>query len=196
VEWGAVCLGAAMIGSLFLPGRRSGWYGATGPAVVLALGLLWYRVNRATFDEDAARATPTGGDPNLERLGLYLGVLTGLGLSVRNGLKGWFNIYLGHEDYWSRRLWEILGPAYLTCLLAIVAWVLSRPLPRDAGARRFPPAYRLIWFVLIVQNVIAQLVTGPVTHWNEMAFSIYYVLLFLIGATVVYHFHAMRARGD
>jgi hypothetical protein len=188
------CLAAALIASLYLPGRRSGWYGVLGPGLAIALGFAWYLVNRTRFDEEARMATPVGGDPNLERLGLYLGLLTGLGLSVRNGLKGWFNIYLGEEDYWGRRLWEVLGPTYLVCLVAIAACVLVRPIPPHPGGRRFPHAYGVIWLVLVVQNVIAQLVTGPLTQWNEMAFSIYYLLLFLITTTLVFHFHAMRER--
>jgi hypothetical protein len=192
IEWGTVCLTLALIAGLFLPGRQAERYGVVGSGVALALGFAWYLSKRETFDEEARIANPASGDPSLERLGLYLGVLTGLGLSIRNGLKGWFNIYLGDEDYWGRRLWEILGPAYLACLLAIVLWNLIRA--RNPGARCFPRAYPLIWLVLIVQNVIAQLVTGPLTQWNEAAFSIYYLLLFLLCPTIVFHFHAMRER--
>src|SRR5205823_5412204 len=78
-----------------LPGRRAGWSGAAGPGLALALGLAWSLGRRPAPD---ARANPEGGDDRLERLGLHLGLLTGLGLSVRNGLKGWCNIYLGNEN--------------------------------------------------------------------------------------------------
>jgi hypothetical protein len=184
VDWGAVCLTTAAVAALWLARGLSGWYILLGSGLVLALGFAW------SLGKDQTRiTTEPGGDPNLERWGLCLGLLTGLGLSVRNGLKGWFNIYLGNEEYWSRRLWEVLGPAYLVCLVAIAVWVLFRPY---RGGQRFPHAYGLIWLVLIVQNVIAQLITGPLTQWNEMAFSIYYLLLFLISATIVFHYHAMR----
>src|SRR5262249_17392889 len=136
VAWVAVCLGAAAIAGLFLLERPSGWDAVTGATMVPALGLIWHRAHRSAFDEEARMVTPPGADPNLGLLGLCLGVLTGLGLSIRNGLKGWCNIYLGHEDYWSRRLWEVLGPTYLVCLLAILAWILSRPRLRSAHARR------------------------------------------------------------
>jgi hypothetical protein len=194
IEWGTVLLAAALIAGLFLPGRRTWWYGVTGSGLALALGFAWYLANRSTFDEEASLTTPAGSDPNLERLGLGLGLLTGLGLSIRNGLKGWFNIYLGHEDYWGQRLWEILGPTYLVCLLAIALWILVQPSPRTAAARRFRHAYGVMWLVLLVQNVIAQLITGPLTQWNEMAFSIYYLLLFLLTATIVFHFHTTKER--
>jgi hypothetical protein len=189
INWGAVGLTTAAVASLWLSRGQSGWYILLGSGLVLALGFAWSLSKRSTFDDEAQITTHPGGDPNLERWGLYLGLLTGLGLSVRNGLKGWFNIYRGNEDYWSRRLWEVLGPAYLVCLVAIAVWVLLRPY---RGDRRFPHAYGLIWLVLIVQNVIAQLITGPLTQWNEMAFSIYYMLLFFISATIVFHYHAMR----
>jgi hypothetical protein len=50
----------------------------------------------------------------------------------------------------------------------------------------------LVWLVLITQNVIAQLVTGPGTVWNEMAFKIYYALLLIISGIIVHHFRELR----
>ena len=46
--------------------------------------------------------------------------------------------------------------------------------------------------MLIFQNVIAQFITGPLSEWKEMAFNIYYVLLFAITATIVIHYDQMR----
>ena len=66
--------------------------------------------------------------------------------------------------------------------------------PEISAAMCTHDAYGLMWLVLIVQNAIAQLVTGPPTEWKQMAFSIYYVLLFTITAVVVFHFHSMQAR--
>jgi hypothetical protein len=80
----------------------------------------------------------------------------------------------------------------LICFAALVAWVLLRRLPRSFRGDVFPHAYRIIWLVLITQNVIAQLVTGPHTSWNEMAFSFYYVLLFMISALIVHHFQFLK----
>jgi hypothetical protein len=81
---------------------------------------------------------------------------------------------------------------FLACLVALVAWIRSRRLPKDYQGDVFPHAYRLIWLVLIVQNLIAQLVTGPFANWNETAFSIYYILLFAISAVIVHHFQLMK----
>ena len=177
---------------------------------VLALGLVWYLVSYKRLAEEIKTGIPADGDPNLERFGLYLGLLAGLGLSIRNGLKGWFNIYCvrkdqywtgfflqhfgakGNENYWSRILWYYLGPLYLLLLIVLVAWVLFRPLPRRYRGNLYPHAYGLIWLVLIVQNAIAQLVTGPPSSWYEMAFSIYYALLFAITAVIVFHFHWLK----
>jgi hypothetical protein len=159
---------------------------------VMGLGIGWFLVRRATFEQEKLIGTPTDGDPNLERWGLYLGLLTGLGLSIRNGLKGWCNIYLGNENYWSRVLWQYLGPVFLVCLIAIAVCVLKSRVPRTYRGPVFPHAYGLIWLVLIVQNVIAQLITGPLTEWNEMAFSIYYILLFFITAAIVAYYHLLK----
>jgi hypothetical protein len=117
--------------------------------------------------------------------------LFGLGFSIRSGLKGWFNIYRGDEEYWSRVLWHILGPSMLVLLVALWIWTLLRPLPRDFRGQIFPRAAVWIWLVLIVLNVLAQLVTGPWSQWNEVAFSIYYILLFFITAVIVIYYTRM-----
>ena len=77
--------------------------------------------------------------------------------------------------------------------LAIVVRLRSRPLPREFNQDVFPHAYRLIWLVLITQNILAQLITGPWSSWNEVAFAFYYLLLFAITAVIVHHYHCIRS---
>jgi hypothetical protein len=158
-------------------------------AGVMAVGCAWYFFRREALERKGGSFAPSRNDPNLERLGVYLGLLAGLGLSLRNGLKGWFNIYKGDERYWSGVLWQYAGPVYFVCLVAIVGWLLFRPARRDPGRPLVPGAYGLMWLVLIVQNAIAQLITGPLNQWTEVAFSIYYVLLFFPTAVIVFHYH-------
>jgi hypothetical protein len=193
LELGAMVLSGALVASMFLRPGRSLLDGQVYVLVVLAAGLAWYLLHRGAADTKRAVNTPPGGDPNLERWGLYLGLLAGLGLSIRNGLKGWFNIYRGDEDYWSGVLWQYLGPAYLVLLIAIAVWILLRPVPRSQRGGLFPYAYALLWLVLLVQNTLALLVTGPLTEWNEAAFAIYYGLLFLISGVIVFHYHVLRS---
>jgi hypothetical protein len=159
--------------------------------IVTACGIAWYLVRRTTFDEERRTGTPSDGDPNLERLGVYLGLLAGLGLSLLNGLTGWFRTY--RDQSWGRLLWHALGPVYLLILIAILARVLLRPLPWSFRGNIHAHEGRAMWLVLIVQNAIAQMVTGPLTEWNEMAFNIYYVLLFAITAVIVFHVQTMKA---
>ena len=195
-ELGAVALAVALVAGLFIAFPREEFlqYARLYLAATMAVGIVWYLLRRKTFEAEKIKNTPVDGDPNLERLGVYLGLLMGLGLSLRNGLKGWFNIYMGDEEYWSRTLWQYLGPTFLVCLIAIVVCVLFWPVARNFGGRLFPHAYGLIWLVLIVQNVIGQLVTGPLSQWNEMAFSIYYMLLFAITAVIIFHYQFMKVQ--
>ncbi|MGA2257023.1 MAG: hypothetical protein ABSG53_20415 [Thermoguttaceae bacterium] len=176
------------------------WESSGGISIGVAYGIAYCLVNRRSSADEAPHYE-TQWDyhcPNLERFGVYLGLLFGLGLSVKNGLKGWANIYLGKEEYWDLILWRIMGPLMLVGLVAIGAWIRLQPVPRGFKGDVFPHAYRLAWIVLITQNLIAQLVTGQPTVWDEMVFSIYYLLLFLLSAVILVHFqftkvHAVRS---
>jgi len=170
------------------------WESSGGISIGIAYGVAYFLVNRRMSAEEQARlgAGRSNDSPNLERFGAYLGLLIGLGLSIKSGLKGWANIYLGHEDYWNGVLWKIIGPLLILALIALITRIRLRPIASGYPGDVFPHAYRLIWVVLITQNVLAQLVTGPWSNWNEVAFSIYYLLLFLISGAVVVHFHRMK----
>jgi hypothetical protein len=170
------------------------WESSGGISIGIAYGLAFYLVNRkcASISDKSSTALFSGDHPNLERFGAYLGLLYGLGFSIRNGLKGWANIYLGNERYWDHVLWITIGPVLLLCLLVLVVWSLLKPLPKNFAGDVFPHGYRLLWIVLLTQNVIAQLVTGPPTEWNEVAFNIYYLLLFAVSAVIVYHYHWIK----
>jgi hypothetical protein len=161
-------------------------------AGVMLLGLAWYLTHDRIVEEEKQAGTPVDGDPNLERLGLYLGLLSGLGLSVQYGLKGWFNTYKYDERIWDVRLQHALAPIYLAILLAIALWVLVRPLPCSLRGNVFPHATAAIWLVLLVQNAIAQAITGPLSDWQEQAFNIYYLVLFVITAVTVVHFQRRK----
>jgi len=163
------------------------WESSGGISIGIAYGVAYFLVNRPTSD---AEAQPPAGspEPNLERFGAYAGLVYGLGLSIKNGLKGWCNIYIGNERYWDGVLWRIIGPLMLLSLIVLGWRIWRRRLPEDFAGDVFPHAYRLVWVMLIIQNVIAQLVTGPPTEWNEVAFCIYYVLLFFITSVILYHY--------
>jgi hypothetical protein len=182
------------------------WESCGGISIGIAYGLAHGLVNRRSSVSDRASdgMGTAGSHPNLERFGAYLGLLLGLGLSVRNGLKGWANIYLGNENYWDAVLWRVIGPLLLLALAALPFWIWLRPVPgtyrsphslcgtgpAEQQACRgdvFPHAYRLVWLVLLVQNAIAQLITGPHSSWNETAFSLYYLLLFFLSAVILHH---------
>lgn len=162
------------------------WESSAGISIGLAYGLAYFLVNQRRPARVLSQVAPApDGSLKLERFAAYLGLLLGLGLSLRNGLKGWANIYVGNEDYWSAILWRVAGPLLLLGLLALALWNWSRPASKGFTADLFPRAHGLMWLVLITLNAIAQLITGPHSQWSETAFALYYVLLFLITALVV-----------
>jgi hypothetical protein len=185
LEWLVVFVTLTSLLGVLILMQRSG-YGGAYLGIVLATGLAYYLIHhRSDLHESQARRFL--GDPNLERLGLYLALFIGIGFSLRNGLEGCIRIHGGEQEYWSPLLWRILGPVYVASLMGICGWVLWRPLPASYRGDLFPHATGLIWLVLIVQNCLAQAVTGPATQWNEFVFKVYYLLLFLITAVIVIH---------
>jgi len=139
---------------------------------------------------------PAVEDPNLERWGVFLGLVYGLGLTLRKGLKGATNIYFSNENYWDALFWNWVSLAMLICLVVGMVVLLSRRIPRSARTDAFPGAYGIIWLVLIAQNVLAQVVTGPVlgprASWIEASFSLLYVVLFVVSAVIVFHYQFVK----
>lgn len=166
-------------------------------AGITGVGLAWHWMNKAAFDAERRVVSSRQGDPNLERMGLYLGLLFGLLHSARSGLKGYFNIYRKDfsENEWSRWLWEWMGPLMVAGVVVIVLVTLWRHVPLNFSGVRFPHAYGAIWLVMIVQNVLGQMVTGPLSNWGEVQFSLYYLQLFLLTAVIVAH-ENFRKRND
>jgi hypothetical protein len=161
------------------------WESSAGISIGLAYGIAYFLVNRPA----PAAILHSPRNPNLERFAAYLGLLLGLGLSIRNGIKGWANIYLGREDYWGALLWKVTAPLLLLGFVLIL-WRIWRTRV-TSRTDLFPHAYALIWLVLITQNILAQLVTGPWSSWNEVAFSLYYLVLFALSAVTIHHFHCL-----
>ena len=138
-----------------------------------------------------AGSLPFSADPNLQRWGAFLGLVYGLGLSVRKGIKGGANLYFGQENYWDGVCWNWIALAMLLGMLAGMVWILRTRKPRDFRGDVFPRAYGIFWLVLIAQNMLAQVVTGPImgsrASWIEFVFSMFYAVLFLLTAVIAYH---------
>ncbi|MBX7259616.1 MAG: hypothetical protein K1Y02_24880 [Candidatus Hydrogenedentes bacterium] len=166
------------------------WESSGGISIGVAYGIAYFLVNRKMSESEKAtlEVSWASDHPRLERFGAYLGLLLGLGLSLRSGLKGWANIYLGNEEYWSHVLWLVFGPLLIIGLLWLVVRTFFVPGKEYFEDDAMPHAYAIMWLVLIVQNVCAQLVTGPKSHPGELAFSIYYLVLFAVTGWIVYRY--------
>ena len=205
LDWLASYLLLLILGSFLIMGETSSrlnypiWFAVVGAA----FGIVYYVLTRwTTAQEKAITAMPAASrDPNLERWGLAAGLLIGLGISLKNGLRGWANLYIGSENWWTEFFWYYIGAATLGGLLLCGCWLLVRRRPRGFDGDAFPHACTIIWIVLIQQNVIAQLITGKLVlkwsappnqsiplawNWDEIAFSFYYLFLFAITGFIVY----------
>ena len=182
-------------------GMGTSWHAVVYLGLVgLAFGAAYRMLSARNPDTpivQAASTAPLAEDPNLERWGAFLGFLYGLGLTARKGLKGWFSIYRGHEEYWDGLFWNWIAAAMLLCMVIAAIWILIRRLPRGSTGDALPHAYGMVWLMLITQNVLAQAVTGPLTGsstaWIEFVFSVLYLILFPLTAVIVYHVQYARA---
>ncbi len=195
-DWLATYLGLSIIALWCLSvGLTNAWHaplflGIVVAAFGVALHSLAHRSETAWF--------PTRAGSVLDRWGLWLGLVYGLGLSLRRGLKGGANLYVGNEDAWDNLFWNWVPLGMLACLVAGAVWVLKQP-KQPPPARNGPPnAYSIIWLVLLAQNLLAQVVTGPLwgphASWTEFAFNLFYVILFVLTAVIVFHCHILCQR--
>ena len=145
-------------------------------------------------------AQMTVEDPNLVRWGVFLGLVYGLGLSLRKLLKGGSHLYFqdyGDEKYWDPVCWKWVSLGMLVCMLAGLVWFLSRRLPRSFRGDLFPHAAWIMWLVLIAENIVAQVVTGPVfgphARWDDFQFNLLYLILFALTAVISYHFQFIKS---
>jgi hypothetical protein len=196
-EWLATYLGLSVIALWCLSvGLVNGWQAPVFFGIIVAaFGVAYYgracrRDRPGTALNGNWRLPPD--DPALERWGLCLGLVYGLGLSLRKALKGGANLYVGNEDTWDSYFWNWVSAGMLACLVIGMFWILRQAKRREVPGEVFPHAYGIIWLVLIAQNVLAQVVTGPLVgprlSWSEFAFSIFYAILFLLTAVIVFHY--------
>ncbi len=174
------------------------WESCGGISIGIAYGIAYFLVNRPLPEEERqGEAMPITNDhPNLERLGLYLGLVFGLGMSIQNGLKGWANIYIGNEEYWEAAFWKINQPLIWIAVILVVIQVWRKQLPSGYKRDVFPHAVWLIWLTLIVQNILAQIITGPLIgereRWGETIWNIFYVVMFILSGAIVYHYQFVK----
>jgi hypothetical protein len=196
-----LCLTVILVWCLSV-GLVNWWHASTFFGIAAAVfGIGYYYLcsrEERPADSTASAIGPTVEDPNLERWGAFLGLVYGLGLTLRKGLKGATNIYFAKEDYWDAVFWNWVSLAMLLCLVIGIVVLLLQRIPRNSRKDAFPGAYGLIWLVLIAQNVLAQVVTGPLlgprASWNEVSFSFFYVTLFFTSAVIIFHYQFVQRR--
>jgi hypothetical protein len=198
LDWMAIYLFLTIIACSFLRGEIPGWKGwlwiaqetpapwtgSLGLACLVLFGVVWCALSYFS---------PREGEGGLDRFAVHLGLLLGLGLSLKNGTRGWANKNLdGNEHMWGDLYWRYIGPAMLLLLVGIIALALMRRVMAPREGDSVPHAWAFIVLVIVVQNAFAHLVTGPITNWNEAIFNLYYVLLFFLTATILYHYHFIQ----
>jgi len=167
------------------------WETTGGVSLGLAYGIAYFLTNQPLKTKDSIVIHK----PKTERMTLFLTVFLGIALSLRNGIKGWANIYLGNEEFWNTTLWIIFVPIILVGIYLIVSYVNRNSDDPHFASNPIPKYAVIIWTVLLIQNFIAQIITGPWSNWIEFSFSLYYLFLFLISVAIVYHYHFLKLLG-
>ena len=187
IEWGSVCLTVAP-SPASVSRQRSGWYVLLDPASVLA----WLRLVSGKRSSVRRRSPKRRRRSEPRTAGPLSRPADGPRPIHPQRPEGLVQHLPGQRGLLGPEALGLSRPGLPGVPGAIAALGTAPAAAAEPGGRRFPHAYGLMWLVLIVQNVIAQLVTGPLSQWNEMAFSLYYVLLFVISAVIVFHYQAMR----
>jgi len=164
------------------------WETSGGISLGLAYGIAYYLTNQPLSSSNNIRKYSS----QTERMTLFLTVFLALAISLRNGLKGWANIYLGNEEYWSNVLWFIFLPIIIMGIILIIFYVRQHSNNPQLEKNPFPKYPFIMWTVIIIQNFIAQLITGPWSNWVEVSFAIYYILLFCISFVILYHYQYIQ----
>lgn len=170
------------------------WETSGGISLGLAYGIAYFLTNQPLHSSMSNNVIKV--KPATERMTLFLTVFLAIALSLRNGIKGWANIYLGNEEYWSNLLWLVFIPIIVIGIIVIVSYVRRTSNEPQFEKNPFPKYSWIIWAVLLIQNFIAQLITGPWSNWVEVSFAIYYILLFLISVPIIYHYQYLKLRDD
>ena len=122
------------------------WHAPTFFGIAVAIFGIGYHYRAS---REASRAGSALSElPNLERWGVFLGLVYGLGLTVRKGLKGATNIYFSDENYWDAIFWNWISLAMLICLVVGIIKLLSRRIPWRLRTDLFPGAYGIIWLLV------------------------------------------------
>jgi len=198
------------------------WESSAGISIGIAYGLAFYICNRPLSQEEKRTEwqQPYTLHPTAEKMAVYFALIVGSAFNIKNGLKGFMNLYVCHEAYWvgfferwgmgkfdpdrhgflAREDWWSSVFLVLVVLPAVLLFFrllrrrLAHPYPQDFEGDTLPRYTRFFGIVLVIHNILAQMVTGP-HNWTETVFSIYYVLLFLITAVLVHHYICLRRLG-
>ena len=198
LEWLGIFLGLLAAFVVFVREVTRGWFGGLIIAVIVAFAVARHLAYRRTNDSKrfAPEQRPTDDDPNLEWMGMWLGVLLGLGVSIKHGMDGLLRVHLakfsGLQSFWNPASGKILIAAMLMGTAVLTIQALRRSLRRGDRREPFPNAARIVWLVIIVQNVIAVMVTGPFTSWRQVLYLIFYFLLFVISALIIWHYQFVK----
>lgn len=141
---------------------------------------------------------------------IILAMCVGFYIAGGRGWAQWWTLYEGRlQTNASKNEFVEIAPiyGYAWVFLSAVRWVtvdrrgamdeMDRMDVMDESHNRnvvFPHAYTIVWVVLIIMNVLAQLVTSSPRHWTEVVFAVYYLLLFGVTGLIVHHYHVLHGK--
>ena len=114
---------------------------------------------------------------------------------MARGVKGWGNIYYGNERMWNNGAWAVIGPIMAILMIVAAIWLLPSYRPGSPDTVAFPAQLATDLGGSYLSKRDCAMHYRPPYEWSEVAFDMYYLLLFFTTMPIVYHFHYVKTHG-
>ena len=161
-----------------------GWETLSGLGIGIALGVGFYVYNKPIRQNLSADSeVPVIKPPSWQLLlGIYMGLVIGLGWSVEGAIWGFADTYyhIGNNFQWQPGV--IAGvPAVIIFLYLCIQ---KRWLPKTKLS--LSEYWKIFWLVFVIQLACGLIATGPISDPFQVDSIIYYIILAILDGIILY----------